>query len=160
MLQAERLALQEVHYQPAVQRLVVELLQRGTSHHQAEATPACRTGWGPGRVSQEDGTSSSQVLCIVSCAAPPALDVHILIELAQQDGWDVCLIATPRAFQWIDVSGLSSRPGIRFAMTTSCLVSLTCCPNPMRLWSLRRRSTPSTSGQRGIADTLAPRATV
>jgi Flavoprotein len=37
--------------------------------------------------------------------------VHILIELAQQDGWDVCLIATPRAFQWIDVPGLSEQTG-------------------------------------------------
>ena len=62
-------------------------------------------------MSQPDGTASSQVLYIVSCAAPPALDVHILIELAQQDGWEVCLIATPRAFQWIDVPGLSEQTG-------------------------------------------------
>jgi hypothetical protein len=51
------------------------------------------------------------VLYVVTCAAPPALDVGILIDLAQQDGWDVCLIATPRAFQWIDVPGLSERTG-------------------------------------------------
>jgi len=62
-------------------------------------------------VSQPDGTSGRQVLYIVSCAAPPALDVHILIDLAQQDGWDACLIATPRAFQWIDVPGLSEQTG-------------------------------------------------
>jgi len=51
------------------------------------------------------------VLYVVTCAAPPAMDVGILIDLAQQDGWDVCLIATPRAFQWIDVPGLSERTG-------------------------------------------------
>jgi hypothetical protein len=51
------------------------------------------------------------VLYIVTCAAPPALDVGILIDLAQQDGWDVCLIATPRAFQWIDVPALSQQTG-------------------------------------------------
>jgi phosphopantothenoylcysteine decarboxylase len=62
-------------------------------------------------VTQPDDTASSQVLYIVSCAAPPALDVHIFIELAQQDGWEVCLIATPRAFQWIDVPGLSEQTG-------------------------------------------------
>jgi hypothetical protein len=33
----------------------------------------------------------------------------LLIDLAQQDGWDVCLIATPRAFQWLDVPGLTER---------------------------------------------------
>jgi hypothetical protein len=27
---------------------------------------------------------------------PPAMDAQVLIELAQVDGWDVCLIATPR----------------------------------------------------------------
>ena len=58
-------------------------------------------------MSQPDGTASRQVLYIVTCAAPPAMDVGILVDLAQQDGWDVCLIATPRAFQWIDVSDLS-----------------------------------------------------
>jgi len=62
-------------------------------------------------VSQPDGESNQQVLYIVTCAAPPVLDVHVLVDLAQQDGWDVCLIATPRAFQWIDVPGLSERTG-------------------------------------------------
>jgi len=62
-------------------------------------------------VSQPDGTSNRQVLYIVTCAAPPALDVHVLIDSAQRDGWDVCLIATPRAFQWINVPGLSEQTG-------------------------------------------------
>lgn len=62
-------------------------------------------------MSQPAGRSNQRVLYIVICAAPPAMDVHVLIELAQQDGWDVCLIATPRAFQWIDVPGLAERTG-------------------------------------------------
>jgi hypothetical protein len=62
-------------------------------------------------VSQPDGTSNRQVLYIVTCAAPPALDVHVLIDSAQRDGWDVCLNATPRAFQWINVPGLSEQTG-------------------------------------------------
>ena len=32
-------------------------------------------------------------------------------EQAHQDGWDVCLIATPRTFQWLDVPGLAGRTG-------------------------------------------------
>jgi phosphopantothenoylcysteine decarboxylase len=51
------------------------------------------------------------VFYVIACAAPPAMDVHVLIDLAQQDGWDVCLIATPRAFQWLDVPGLAGRTG-------------------------------------------------
>jgi hypothetical protein len=39
------------------------------------------------------------------------MDVQVLIDLAHQDGWDVCLITTPRAFQWIDVPGLTERTG-------------------------------------------------
>ena len=62
-------------------------------------------------MSQPDRTSTQRVLYIVTCAAPPAMDVQVLIDLAQQDGWDVCLIATPRAFQWLDVPSLSERTG-------------------------------------------------
>ncbi len=62
-------------------------------------------------MSDQDRISSQRVLYIVACAAPPAMDVHVLIDLAQQDGWDVCLVATPRAFQWLDVPGLAGRTG-------------------------------------------------
>jgi Flavoprotein len=62
-------------------------------------------------VSHPDRRPNQQVLYVVACAAPPAMDVHVLVDLAQQDGWDVCLIATPRAFQWLDVPGLAERTG-------------------------------------------------
>jgi hypothetical protein len=62
-------------------------------------------------VSDQDRGANQQVLYIIVCAAPPAMDVQVLIDLAQQDGWDVCLIATPRAFQWLDVPGLTQRTG-------------------------------------------------
>jgi hypothetical protein len=62
-------------------------------------------------VSNQDHRSNRQVLYIVACAAPPAMDVSVLIDLAQQEGWDVCLIATPRAFQWLNVPGLAGRTG-------------------------------------------------
>jgi phosphopantothenoylcysteine synthetase/decarboxylase len=39
------------------------------------------------------------------------MDVQVLIDLAQHDGWDTCLIATPRAFQWLDVPSLTERTG-------------------------------------------------
>jgi hypothetical protein len=51
------------------------------------------------------------VLYLVVCAAPPARDVYVLVDLAQKAGWDTCVVATPRAFQWIDGPGLSERTG-------------------------------------------------
>lgn len=62
-------------------------------------------------MSHPDRTSHQQALYIVACAAPTAMGMQVLIELAQQDGWEVCLIATPRAFRWIDVPDLSARTG-------------------------------------------------
>lgn len=43
----------------------------------------------------------SGVLYIISCAAPPAAQVSRLIEPAQRDGWDTCLVATPSALRFI-----------------------------------------------------------
>ena len=56
-----------------------------------------------------DQPSRGRVLYLVVCAAPPARDVHVLVDLAQKAGWDACVVATPRAFQWIDAPALSER---------------------------------------------------
>src|SRR5256886_12871439 len=37
------------------------------------------------------GYGVSRVLYIISCAAPPARNVARLVNLAQDEGWDVCL---------------------------------------------------------------------
>jgi len=58
-----------------------------------------------------DQPSPGRVLYVVVCAAPPARDVHVLVDLAQKVGWDACVVATPRAFQWIDAPALSERTG-------------------------------------------------
>jgi phosphopantothenoylcysteine decarboxylase len=58
-----------------------------------------------------DQPPPSRVLYLVVCAAPPARDVHVLVDLAQKAGWDACVVATPRAFQWIDAPALSERTG-------------------------------------------------
>ncbi|MDH6462752.1 phosphopantothenoylcysteine decarboxylase [Micromonospora sp. A200] len=47
------------------------------------------------------------VLSLVACAAPPALRIAELIELLQNDGWTVCLTATPTAAAWIDRKALA-----------------------------------------------------
>ncbi|MGW3809324.1 flavoprotein [Micromonospora sp. NPDC005113] len=51
------------------------------------------------------------VLSLVVCAAPPVLRIGELIELLQEDGWTVCLTATPTAATWIDQEALARQTG-------------------------------------------------
>src|SRR6184192_731143 len=51
------------------------------------------------------------VLYLVACAAPPARDVHIGVQLALDREWDVCVIATPQARKFIDTEALQRLTG-------------------------------------------------
>ncbi|MGW0433453.1 flavoprotein [Micromonospora sp. NPDC003197] len=51
------------------------------------------------------------VLYLVVCAAPPALQVDELIKLMMDDGWIVCVIATPTAATWIDRKIIAEQTG-------------------------------------------------
>lgn len=55
--------------------------------------------------------SQRRVLALVVCAAPPVLRISELIELLQDDGWTVCLTATPTAATWIDREALERQTG-------------------------------------------------
>jgi Flavoprotein len=48
------------------------------------------------------------VLYVIVCAAGPARQVQELVLLAQNAGWDVCLIPTPNAIPFLDVPLLTS----------------------------------------------------
>ncbi|SCL69064.1 Flavoprotein [Micromonospora citrea] len=52
-----------------------------------------------------------RVLHLVVCAAPPALQIGELVELLKQDGWTVCVIATPTAARWLDQAALTEQTG-------------------------------------------------
>jgi phosphopantothenoylcysteine decarboxylase len=54
---------------------------------------------------------SGRVLYIIACAAPPALDVHRLVKLAQERRWDTCLIVTPEARKFVDEAALEELTG-------------------------------------------------
>ncbi|RKN47204.1 flavoprotein [Streptomyces hoynatensis] len=45
--------------------------------------------------------TTSRVLYLVACAAPPAQRIGTGIEKAQAAGWDVCLVLTPSAARWL-----------------------------------------------------------
>jgi phosphopantothenoylcysteine decarboxylase len=55
--------------------------------------------------------ASQPVLYVIACAAPPAAGVGRLVSLAQERGWDVCVLATPSARHFTDVAALERQTG-------------------------------------------------
>ncbi len=52
-----------------------------------------------------------RVLYTIACGSPPARDVGRLVALAQQRGWEVCVICTPDGLKFVDVPGLAAQTG-------------------------------------------------
>jgi len=57
------------------------------------------------------GADASRVVYVVVCAAGPAGDVGRLVDLTQERGWTVQVIATPSALAFIDVPSLEAQTG-------------------------------------------------
>ena len=55
--------------------------------------------------------SDRPVLYVIACAAPPAADVGQLVTLAQQCGWDVCVLTTPSGRRFTDTAALEQQTG-------------------------------------------------
>jgi phosphopantothenoylcysteine synthetase/decarboxylase len=53
-----------------------------------------------------------RALAVVACGAGPAREIDILVDLAQQRGWGVRVIATPSAVPFLDVRRLESATNI------------------------------------------------
>lgn len=51
------------------------------------------------------------VLYVIACGSPVARDVDVLVDLAQRDGWDVCVVTTPDGRKFIDVAELARLTG-------------------------------------------------
>ncbi|QUX29099.1 flavoprotein [Nocardiopsis akebiae] len=58
-----------------------------------------------------DSVSERKTLYVVVCAAGPASDVGKLVDLAQEQGWTVQVMATPAAVGFIDVEALEKQTG-------------------------------------------------
>jgi phosphopantothenoylcysteine synthetase/decarboxylase len=54
---------------------------------------------------------SSRVLYLIVCAAPPAQQTADVVPMLQAEGWDVCVIASPQASRWMDLSTLAHLSG-------------------------------------------------
>ncbi len=58
-----------------------------------------------------DGQGSARVLYVVVCAGGPAPGVGTLIGLAQEEGWEVYVIATPAAVAFLDLDAIAKQTG-------------------------------------------------
>jgi hypothetical protein len=67
-------------------------------------TSRALTQWGKAR-------DRRRVLYVIVCAAGPAGGVGELVTLAQHRGWDVQIIATPAALDFIDAAALEAQTG-------------------------------------------------
>jgi phosphopantothenoylcysteine synthetase/decarboxylase len=54
---------------------------------------------------------SDRVLYVIACGAPPAREVATLVSLAQEQGWTVCVLATPSGRKFVDDSKLEQLTG-------------------------------------------------
>ena len=54
---------------------------------------------------------ATRVLYAITCAAPPARDIGLLVAAAQAEGWTTCVLATPSAVRFIDGPALSAQTG-------------------------------------------------
>ncbi|MDG4814701.1 flavoprotein [Micromonospora carbonacea] len=52
-----------------------------------------------------------EVLYVIACGSPLASHVGRLVELAQQDGWDVCVVTTPDGAKFVDRPALARQTG-------------------------------------------------
>ena len=51
------------------------------------------------------------VLYVLVCGSPAARSVGDLVELAQRDGWDVCVVTTPDGRKFVDTDRLAAQTG-------------------------------------------------
>jgi phosphopantothenoylcysteine synthetase/decarboxylase len=51
------------------------------------------------------------VLYLLVCGSPVARDVGILVDLAQREGWEVCVITTPDGRKFVDLDALQAQTG-------------------------------------------------
>jgi len=52
-----------------------------------------------------------RVLYVIACGSPASRHVGRLVELAQADGWDVCVITTPDGQKFIDIPAIVAQTG-------------------------------------------------
>jgi hypothetical protein len=57
------------------------------------------------------GSTAGNVLYLIASGAPPAAHLPPIIAVAQDEGWEVCLVATASALDWFDADELGAITG-------------------------------------------------
>lgn len=63
------------------------------------------------RIGAGTGGAHVPVLYAIACGSPLARRVGRLVELAQADGWDVCVVVTPDGSKFVDLGELARQTG-------------------------------------------------
>jgi len=58
-----------------------------------------------------DGFVAKPVLYVVACGGRPASDLPTFVPTLQDDGWDVCVVATPSGRKFVDANALARITG-------------------------------------------------
>ncbi|WP_431907121.1 flavoprotein [Micromonospora carbonacea] len=66
---------------------------------------------GVGNTDPHRSSERREVLYVIACGSPLASHVGRLVELAQQDGWDVCVVTTPDGAKFVDRPALARQTG-------------------------------------------------
>jgi phosphopantothenoylcysteine synthetase/decarboxylase len=95
------------------------------------------------------------VLYVIACGSPVARDVGDLVRLAQADGWDVCVVATPDGRKFLDVPALVAQTGhpVRSAFKNPGDPDV--LPEPAAMIVAPATVNTTCKWAAGIADTLA-----
>jgi Flavoprotein len=51
------------------------------------------------------------VVYLIACGAPPTRDIGKLVDIAQADGWDACVITSPTGQRFIDADAITAKTG-------------------------------------------------
>ena len=96
-----------------------------------------------------------KVLYHVVCAAPPSQSISHFIALAQKSGWDVCVIATPHATKFVDLSYIEQLTGHPIRSEYKTIGSDDVFPKMNAMVVAPMTLNTTTKWAQGNADTLA-----
>jgi phosphopantothenoylcysteine synthetase/decarboxylase len=98
---------------------------------------------------------SGPVLYAIVCGSPASRHVGALVTLAQERGWEVCVVATPDALKFIDVPALAELTGHPVRHRYKYPGDLDVLPDAQAMIVAPCTVNTTTKFAAGIADTLA-----
>ncbi|GAA5184397.1 flavoprotein [Rugosimonospora acidiphila] len=92
---------------------------------------------------------------MIACGSPIARGVGRLVELAQRDGWDVCVVTSPDGRKFVDVVALAEQSGHPVRSTFKNPGDPDVLPDPDAMIVAPATVNTINKWSAGIADTLA-----